>query len=80
MVLRLKAKHVSSVDDFHWQSNLRFYWNTDQLEGLGHLTVSMLETQVPYGFEYTGNTQRLIVTPTTEKGFQYLQLFIQNYY
>lgn len=67
---RLKVKHVTTVTDFHWLSNLRFYWNTDPIEGLGHLTVSMLETKIPYGFEYMGNTQRLIITPTIEKGFQ----------
>ncbi len=38
----MKSKYVSSVDDFHWQRNLRYYWNTDALEGLGHLTVAMV--------------------------------------
>ena len=76
---RLKAKYVSSLDDFQWQRNIRFYWNTDPLEGFGHLTVSMVETQLPYGFEYMGNTPRIIVTPVTEKGFQYFLLLLLDF-
>jgi hypothetical protein len=38
----MKSKYVSKLDDFYWQKNLRYYWNTDALEGLGHLTVAMV--------------------------------------
>jgi hypothetical protein len=42
IIQRMKSKYVSSLDDFYWQKNLRYYWNTDALEGLGHLTVAMV--------------------------------------
>lgn len=41
-VQKLKSKYVSSVADYHWQKNLRFYWNDDEIEGLGHLSVAMV--------------------------------------
>lgn len=42
VIQRMKSKYVSSIDDFYWQKNMRYYWNTDAIEGLGHLTVAMV--------------------------------------
>ena len=43
-VRRLKAKNVSSVQDYHWLSLIRHYWDTSDVEEPGNMLVAMVTT------------------------------------
>jgi dynein heavy chain, axonemal len=51
---------VSVKSDFTWTSQLRYYWDND-------LFAEMVAARRPYGYEYLGNSFRLVITPLTDK-------------
>ncbi|XP_068785621.1 dynein axonemal heavy chain 2, partial [Struthio camelus] len=55
---------------FEWLSQLRLYWDKDADDCVARQTCA----QLPYGYEYLGNTGRLVVTPLTERSFLALTL------
>jgi hypothetical protein len=57
---------VSTVDDFSWQSRLRYYWEDNTL------SVRMLNAECTYGYEYLGNSSRLVITPLTDRCYRTL--------
>lgn len=64
IVKNLLNLKTSSTADFNWISQMRYYWE-DML-----VVVSMITTDVMYGFEYLGNTGRLVATPLTDRCFR----------
>ncbi|KAL3142803.1 hypothetical protein ABBQ38_003102 [Trebouxia sp. C0009 RCD-2024] len=61
------------VNDFAWLSQLRMYWedlNSDP-QNLS-IPVRMMNAQVEYGYEYLGNSTRLVVTPLTDRCYRTL--------
>ena len=55
---------VEKVDDptaFEWIKQLRYYWKNN------HCYVKSIQTDFPYGDEYLGNTEILVITPLTDK-------------
>ncbi|XP_077133083.1 dynein axonemal heavy chain 1 isoform X2 [Ranitomeya variabilis] len=58
---RLIEENVSSVNDFEWISQLRYYWSRDDLY------VRAVNAEFLYGYEYLGNTGRLVITPLTDR-------------
>jgi dynein heavy chain len=54
---------TSSVDDFGWLKQLRYYWDTDT----DVCMVKMSDTAFPYGCEYLGCSARLVITPLTDR-------------
>lgn len=61
VIKKLVDDHVETKDNFGWTSQLRYYWDgTD-------LTAQMVAATRPYGYEYLGNTFRLVITPLTDK-------------
>ncbi|XP_064633532.1 dynein axonemal heavy chain 3-like isoform X2 [Lineus longissimus] len=66
VVSNLNNLGTQSPQDFSWISQLRYYFE-DQL-----VMVRMITTTVPYGYEYLGNTGRLVITPLTDRCYRTL--------
>ncbi|XP_063282706.1 dynein axonemal heavy chain 1 [Pelobates fuscus] len=58
---RLIEENVNSVNDFEWISQLRYYWAREDLY------VRAVNAEFLYGYEYLGNTGRLVITPLTDR-------------
>jgi len=57
---------VSSVDDFNWLYQMRFYHIPDG-EVISNLVVRMADASFTYGYEYLGVGERLVQTPLTDR-------------
>ncbi|KAJ3125137.1 Dynein heavy chain 1, axonemal [Nowakowskiella sp. JEL0407] len=61
VVKNLIDGNVLSENDFLWISQLRYYWEEDDLH------VKIVNANFKYGGEYLGNTGRLVITPLTDR-------------
>ncbi|KAL7704965.1 dynein heavy chain cytosolic putative [Lotmaria passim] len=66
----------SSVLDFGWQKQLRFYYSGTPAgasasggNSNADCVVRHGAAELPYGYEYLGNQARLVITPLTERAF-----------
>jgi len=55
----IKSK-ITNILDFEWLSQLRFTYEDE-------IYVKCLQTTYPYGYEYLGISNRLVITPLTDK-------------
>ena len=69
VMVKLVAAGTSSLNDFLWQSQLRYYWEKEGSEhgDDGDLWAMMVAARRPYCYEYLGNSFRLVITPLTDK-------------
>jgi dynein heavy chain len=65
-VRKLILFKVLNKEAFEWSKNLRYYMR-DTGGKLLDCWVHCVETQFPYGYEYLGNTMRLVITPLTDR-------------
>uniref|UniRef100_A0A8D2DP18 Dynein axonemal heavy chain 1 n=1 Tax=Sciurus vulgaris TaxID=55149 RepID=A0A8D2DP18_SCIVU len=61
VVKKLIEEDVISVNDFEWISQLRYYWTNNDLY------IRAVNAEFIYGYEYLGNSGRLVITPLTDR-------------
>jgi dynein heavy chain, axonemal len=61
VVKKLIDNCIMTDKDFDWISQLRYYWEDDDLR------VKIVNANFKYGYEYLGNTGRLVITPLTDR-------------
>jgi len=66
VVEKLVRAKVNDIGSFEWISQLRYYIESDDC------WVRCIQTNFPYGYEYLGNTLRLVITPLTDKCYMTL--------
>lgn len=64
VVAKLEQDHINSLNDFQWISQLRYYWTESNVH------VQMITTEALYGYEYLGNSPRLVITPLTDRCYR----------
>jgi dynein heavy chain len=71
VTLKLVNNNVDSKVNFDWASQLRYYWEDS------NLYAHMVTSKRPYGYEYLGNSFRLVITPLTDKCYMTLMSALQ---
>ena len=60
----MAKNNISDPNDFQWVAQFRYYFE----EGL--IAVRMITTTIMYGYEYLGNSGRLVITPLTDRCYR----------
>uniref|UniRef100_G3PRS5 Dynein axonemal heavy chain 11 n=1 Tax=Gasterosteus aculeatus TaxID=69293 RepID=G3PRS5_GASAC len=63
VVANLIAQKVTAGQAFAWLSQLRHRWNDETR----HCYVNICDAQFQFSYEYLGNTNRLVITPLTDR-------------
>jgi len=68
---------VCDVRDFKWECQLRYYWEHNELPPSNlppqeTIMVRMINAEALYGYEYLGNSGRLVITPLTDRCYRTL--------
>lgn len=66
VIEEIVEQKITDITKFQWVKQLRYYWEDDDCR------VKCIQTNFPYGYEYLGNTQRLVITPLTDKCYMTL--------
>lgn len=63
IIERLAKSGLSDASSFDWLKELRVYWDRE----IDDCIVKQTNTQFQYGYEYLGNSGRLVITPLTDR-------------
>lgn len=63
VIERMYKANCKDVGHFEWFSQLRFYWQRE----FELCYIRQTNTEHVYGYEYTGNSGRLVITPLTDR-------------
>lgn len=76
VVTKMVSAKVETDTDFEWISQLRYYWMESWKDGqavkMGEKTLvaRIVNAKCLYGYEYLGNTVRLVITPLTDRCYR----------
>ena len=75
VVAAMAKEGVDSTGDFTWLSQLRMYWealDAEDEDSEKTCMIRMMNAEVEYGYEYLGNSSRLVITPLTDRCYRTL--------
>jgi len=61
IIEKMLKSGCSNRQAFEWLSQLRLYWEEDDC------AIRQTNTRFNYGYEYLGNSGRLVITPLTDR-------------
>ncbi|XP_068615161.1 dynein axonemal heavy chain 2-like [Brachionichthys hirsutus] len=65
---KLVKTGCSDINAFEWLCQLRLYWDKDERDCI----IRQTNTRFKYGYEYLGNSGRLVITPLTDRCYMTL--------
>jgi dynein heavy chain len=78
VVTNMVEQKVEQRTDFNWMAQLRYYWEEkpDDYNRYGkdpwNMMPQIVNATVMYGYEYLGNSTRLVITPLTDRCYRTL--------
>ncbi|XP_050531221.1 dynein axonemal heavy chain 2 isoform X2 [Daktulosphaira vitifoliae] len=63
VIEKMYKTNCMDVTAFEWMSQLRFYWD----KKINDIVIKQTNTRQVYGYEYLGNSGRLVITPLTDR-------------
>ncbi|EKX31285.1 hypothetical protein GUITHDRAFT_83228, partial [Guillardia theta CCMP2712] len=78
VVTLLIRNNCSAPEEFDWNSQLRYYLQVASYDAPWHrkgeevVMTRMMNASLAYGYEYLGNSMRLVVTPLTDRCYRTL--------
>jgi dynein heavy chain len=85
----LVKRGINDSEDFAWLAQLRYYWakpgtitvrNTGKINDMVECEVKIVNSCLLYAFEYLGNSDRLVITPLTDRCYRTLMGAFHLYY
>jgi dynein heavy chain, axonemal len=76
VVAKMVDLGTCDVSDFEWMSQLRYYWEDSWKDGqavkkgMKTLVARIVNAKCLYGYEYLGNTMRLVITALTDRCYR----------
>jgi dynein heavy chain len=76
VVSKMVELGTHEVSDFEWMSQLRYYWEDSWKDGqavkkgMKTLVARIVNAKCLYGYEYLGNTMRLVITALTDRCYR----------